>query len=112
MPRYGKAAGKSVKSAMRRKKHGDLTFWKSRQRRPGEKPEAGDRDWAVRGPQKGRKSSQKEILARRNCLSVTFWLLPFTASCVLRYGSETKSNSCGHGRQSGHRCLEIYRSFH
>jgi len=68
----------------------NAAFWKSGQRGAGEKPEAGDRHWALRSAQKGRKSPQEEIVAQTNCLSAR-GLLYFTARRVLRYGIKTKA---------------------
>ena len=58
--KYGKAAGKRVESAMRRKKKGTLKSgqgWKGRQ---GEEPEASDRHRPFRSAQKGREGSEQE----------------------------------------------------
>src|SRR6516225_9721957 len=98
MPRYGKAAGKSVRSAMRRKKHGTL-----RSGRASKGGRVRSRKQAIAiGLSEGRKSSREEIVAPKRPGARP---LQFTASVALRYGPETKSNSRRHGRQSNHRWL-------
>jgi hypothetical protein len=59
MARYGKAAGKSVKSAMQRRKHGTLRSGKAGKGGRGQEPEAGHCHWAFRGPEKGSKGPEK-----------------------------------------------------
>jgi hypothetical protein len=60
MAKYGKKARSEVKKAIHK-------AWqaKERQRRQGQEPQAGHRDWALQGPEERRQSAAKEeILAR------------------------------------------------
>ncbi len=58
MAKYGKAASKTVKSAMRRRKSGTL---KSGSGRTVKSREAGDRHRIERGPKQGREGAQAQI---------------------------------------------------
>ena len=58
--RYSKGAGKTVASAMRRKKKGTLRSGRGGKGGQSEKQEAGNRHRALRGPQERREGSEKE----------------------------------------------------
>lgn len=58
--KYGKAAGKSVESAMRRKKR-HASLGKRWQRRSREEPEASDCHWTLRSPRERRKSAKEKV---------------------------------------------------
>ena len=60
MAKYGKAAGKSVESAMHREKKGSLKSGKGGRERNSNQQEASDRRRAVRSPQERREGSQRE----------------------------------------------------
>ena len=61
MPRYGKSAQKSVKSAMHRKKKGTLSSGKGRQRWKGQDQKASHRHRPFGSSQEGRQGAQKEV---------------------------------------------------
>jgi hypothetical protein len=61
MARYGKAAQKSVKSAMRRAKAWNPEVGKTRKGWHGKKPQAGDCDWTLRSSQEGRQGTAEKI---------------------------------------------------
>ena len=65
MPKYGKAAGRSVRRAMRRKKHGTLRSGKQ-ERRTGEKPEASDCYWALRSGKGVPRFPRRNSSAKQN----------------------------------------------
>ena len=65
--RYGKAAGKTVASAMRRKKKGTLKSGRGGKGGRVKTPQTGNRNWAVGSPQKGCESSSQE-----GCLAKMF----------------------------------------
>lgn len=61
MPKYGKAAGKSVERAMRKEKKGHAEIGQGRKRRQSDEPQASHRDWALRSAKEGREGSEEEI---------------------------------------------------
>ena len=60
--KYGKAAGKSVESAVRREKKGTLRSGKGGKGGSREESQAGDRDWSLPSTQEGCQSSRKKEL--------------------------------------------------
>ena len=67
--KYGKAAGKSVKSAMHREKRGTLKSGKGWERWHGEEPQTSHRHRSFRSAQKRCQSSKKIQLAISNDIS-------------------------------------------
>jgi hypothetical protein len=55
----GRRQNRGQRHAPKKERH--PAFWKRRQRRKGEEPQAGHRHWTFGGPQEGRKGSAQEV---------------------------------------------------